>query len=355
MVYPTDALSAAMTQQQSPLLQPPLLLATDGSASAQIAQNLVLPIAQYLAVQSQSGSVAAVKPNLVALHVQAKAAAADAELPPALTALQTAVSQIPASERPEIALQTAQGRTATEILNLARSQQAGLIALGCHGTAGARELLVGSVSVEIARYAESHVLIARSLPDEEPPAAHWQHVLLVVTGAQSTQSAIALTRQLIPVGIRQLTILCVQPPLTTHYLFGPFATPTPSWQLIQSLQQVQQEQSQQIIQQAESAFEGLDLQIETLVQIGEPGAMICQVAQQRRANVMVLGSDAIAAKRTPEKNSLINPPRRLSLRSLRLNATADYAIHHAPCPVLLCRIKPFGPTDSNAPAESSPG
>ena len=178
-------------------------------------------------------------------------------------------------------------------------------------------------------------------------------MLLVVTGAQTTQSAIALTRQLLPIGIHRLTILCVQPPLTTHYLFGPFASPTPSWQLMQSLQEAQDAQSQQIIHHAQAAFEGCAVEIETLVQVGEPGALICQVAQQQQANIILLGSDGAATKRNKEEASkLTSALRRSPFRTLRLSSTADYVIHHAPCPVLLCRTSPAG--KFTAPTESAP-
>lgn len=421
-----------MTQSYSPILHLPVLLATDGSPTAVLAQQLVMPIVQHLALRSLTQTPDAkldfepeAKPAFVAVHVQPKpnrfrrpgrslanseelaydpsdlvppatmpsatpddldppasqtaafkpepstsfpaassgtpAQATPAEsagaappteasseadvavtvppaalppipdLPPALAVLQTELER--SSHEVSTSIVAAQGRPATEILKQASQSQAGLIALGCHGTGGAREMLVGSVSAEIARYASSHVLIARSAEPEHPAQPNWQHVLLVVTGELATQSAIALTRQLVPVGIQQLTVLCVQPPLTSHYLFGPFATPNPSWQLTQSLQAAQREQSEAILQQAELALSDLDIALEMLVQTGEPGSLICQVAEQRRANLIIIGSDA------NPKRSKSSPTGSLGRRRLlRLTATADYVIHHANCPVLLSRM-----------------
>lgn len=431
-----------MTQPYSPILHLPVLLATDGSPTAVLAQQLVMPIVQHLALRSPTQTSDAgldtepeAKPAFIAVHVQPKpnrfrrpgrsltsseelapepsdltssasapsvvadnleppdsqtaaaalepepttsfptaassrtpapaapeetapaersesaeaaspaeassgAGSADtppvplppiADLPPALAVLQTELEQ--SSHEISTSLVAAQGRPATEILKQVSQFQAGLIALGCHGTGGAREMLVGSVSAEIARYASSHVLIARSAEPEHPAQPDWQHVLLVVTGELATQSAIALTRQLIPVGIQQLTVLCVQPPLTSHYLFGPFATPNPSWQLTQSLQAAQREQSEAILQQAELALSDLNVDLEMLVQTGEPGSLICQVAEQRQANLIIIGSDA-NPKRSKSSPSTPIGRRRL----LRLTATADYVIHHANCPVLLSRM-----------------
>jgi nucleotide-binding universal stress UspA family protein len=125
---------------------------------------------------------------------------------------------------------------------------------------------------------------------------------------------------LIPAGIQRVTILCAQTPLNPHYLFGPFATPTPNWQLTQSLQQAQKEQSEQIIQKAQEKLAGANLAVTTLIQTGEPGPIICQIAQQQQADVIILGSD-----------------RHPAFRNIRLTATGDYVLHHAPCPLLLCR------------------
>lgn len=232
-----------------------------------------------------------------------------------------------------ISFQTRQGRPTIQILNHARSINAGLIAVGCRGATGAREFLLGSVSAAIARYAPCHVLVARDAAGEKSTERvgepKWGHVLLVVDASQATKQAIAIAQQLLPVGIQQITILCVQPPLNTHYLYGPFVTPTPSWQLNKSLQQAQREQSEQIVHQAQAAFDSSGLTIHTLVQTSEPGPLICHIAQQRQVDIVFLGSDS------PRHTTSANRPP--AFRNIRLSATADYVIHHAPCPILLCR------------------
>ena len=336
-----------MTQVSLPLM-PPFLLATDGSISARMAQRLLYPIAHTLAGQwSRQG-----QPLIAVLNVQPRSPGrrhpveADIELDVTEPEIADPADEDEASlSMPEIngtsssqplspllvsvqadfppdlsvSFQVRQGRAATEILTYARQIHAGLIAVGHQGLGGVRELLLGSVSSAVARYADCNVLVTRG-PWEELITPSWEHVLLVVNGSPATKQAIAVTRQLIPAGIRQVTVLYVQPPLTTHYLFGPFATPTPSWQLNQLLQQVQKEQSEQIIQQVRESLSLPDLKIQTLVQTSEPGPLICQIAQQQQANLIILGSD-----------------RRPAFRNIRLSATGDYTIHHAPCPVLLCR------------------
>lgn len=304
-------------------LSAPLLLATDGSASAEVAKQLLYPLAGRL--KSRNGL-----PPLVMLMVQPRllprppaAIAPELETEPAadLSQAQQLLQAIAADVPPEIAvtLEARRGRPASEILSYARSIQAGLIAVGHQGVStGIRDFLLGSVSAAVARYAPCPVLVARAKPNGQPPG--WRHVLLVLNGSQATQAAIALTRQFLPLGIAQLTLLVVQRPLTTQYLFGPFATPAPNWQLLQALQQVQQEQSDQMLRQAEAALSNPELQLQTLTQINEPGPCICEVAQAQGVDLILLGSD-----------------RRPALGNLRLTTTGDYVIHHAPCPVLLCR------------------
>lgn len=340
-----------MMQSTSAPLMPPLLLATDGSLSAQMAQRLIMPLAQILPTDTTTSTpvpleVLTVQPRPVRLRArglpslagfnrkpstEARALEASTEpdfpsletdelLEPSLLELQITPT-LDTSPACPINFQSREGRPATEILNYARTLQAGLIAVGHRGIGGSRELLLGSVSSAIARYAASHVLVARGLPEEPNFQPRWGHVLLVVNGSQATKQAIALTRQLLPVGIQRITILCAQTPLNPHHLFGPFATPTPSWQLTQSLQQAQKEQSEWIIQKAQEKLTAPNVELETFIQIGEPGPLICQMAAQQQADMIILGSD-----------------RQPAFRHTRLTATGDYALHHAPCPVLLCRM-----------------
>nr|WP_290222229.1 universal stress protein [Trichocoleus desertorum] len=358
-----------MPSTPSPLL-PPLLLATDGSASACMAQRLLLPVMPlfshteteakqqtWLEVLTVQPRPAGMRPRLPALArkpaAEPRTSDAEAQLtsPLPLPELENGhrpdlnpsdlFAQIKAELPPEprIAYQTREGRPATEILNHARTIQAGLVAVGHRGLGGSRELLLGSVSSAIARYAPCHVLVARGLPEEPMLQPKWQHVLLAVNGSQATKQAIALTRQLIPAGIQRVTILCAQTPLNPHYLFGPFATPTPNWQLTQSLQQAQKEQSEQIIQKAQEKLTGVNLTITSLIQTGEPGPIICQIAQQQQADVIILGSD-----------------RHPAFRNIRLTATGDYVLHHAPCPLLLCRtVRSEIEINSESAAEISRG
>lgn len=401
-----------MAKTDSRVLFPPLLLATDGSPSARLAQKMVRPLVQLFQAEEQAelpdglksddpqlkgesggnaGSsdqeLSTVQPKsrvvsilLMVLTVHPKASKrsskkavsssppvegeAVAALPPKTSeeASTIAAGGIPsledltASVREDfpslsrIHLEVRQGRPTTEILNCARAIEAGLIAVGHRGGGGVRELLLGSVSTAIARYAPCSVLITRNSnqPGSDPSL---NHVLLVVDESIGTRSAIAATRQLIPAGIQTITLLHIQSPLNANYLLGPFFSPTPSWQLSQSLQNVQKEQGMEVLQRAIAALHNgdRDINITPRLQTGDAGPLICQVAQELQANLIVLGSDSsrrtllspLQGRRSRQSTTNAQTVAR-PIRNARLSITDDYVIHYAPCPVLLCRSTQVG-------------
>jgi len=351
-----------MSQVTSPVLSPPLLLATDGSPSARLAQQLMRLVAPvFLDCDDGKG-----RSLLTALTISPRSSSRSKHLPgkkvappsgsedlPSDIAAQTIKSDalIPSLENLtalvrsdfpanfSLALEVRQGKPATEILNYARTVNAGLIAVGHRGAGSTRELLLGSVAAAIARYAPCSVLIARQTA---PPREGLHHAMVMVDGSAAAQQAIAAVRQLIPIGIQQITLIHVQIPVNSNYLIGPFVSPNPSWQLNQSLQDAQQEEGKQVLQQAKAALSLPDIDVQTRLQSGDPGSTICHLAQELGVDLLVLGCD-------PRRRTLRSPlqafrntrqgaePPRPALRNTRLSVTEDYAIHYAPCSVLLCR------------------
>jgi nucleotide-binding universal stress UspA family protein len=400
-----------MANTDSRVLFPPLLLATDGSPSACLAQKMVRPLVQLFQAEEQeklSGSdlkpegesggeaqppnqelpapmpksrvvsillmVLTVQPKVSKRMQRSKKVSSDsipvegepaktltvktsekssnlaAGLTPSLEELTAAVqADFPSLSR--IHVEVRQGRPTTEILNCARSIEAGLIAVGHRGGGGMRELVLGSVSTAIARYAPCSVLITRS-SSQSAHSPSLNHVLLVVDESVGTRAAIAATRQLIPAGIQTITLLHIQSPLNANYLLGPFFSPTPSWQLSQSLQNVQKEQGMQVLQRAIAALHCEDGQVTITprFQTGDAGPLICQIAQELQVNLIILGNDfsrrtllsPLQGRRshptTPDAESTARP-----IRNTRLSITDDYVIHYAPCPVLLCRSTQLNP------------
>lgn len=365
-----------MVQSITPILFPPLLLATDGSASALLAQKMVCRIAQLLHAKEpeataplltvmsvsprprrQLGSVRRLghafskKAVLVENQEQTDQAATLTKPPAGFVPSVESLAALLQDDLPKdfpMALELRQGRPAVEILSYARTVQAGLIAVGHRGSGGMRELLLGSVSTAIARYSPCSVLVARN-PATAVAAPTFAHVLLVVDPSTATQTAIAATQQLANLGIERITLLYIHPPLNANHLLGPFAAHTPNWQLDQSLHAAQRERGEDILQRATAALHTPAIAIQTLVRTGDPGPAICQVATEQATNLIILGSDPTrrsllshlhVQRRVPQHPEASTS--RSVLRNTRLSVTEDYTIHYAPCPVLLCRP----PTDS---------
>ncbi|MEX0271957.1 universal stress protein [Leptolyngbyaceae cyanobacterium UHCC 1019] len=356
-----------MIQATSLVLAPPLLLATDGSPSAQFAQRLmrfVAPVflgyereeerslltALTVLPRSSSRSKRLLRKKTIPFNDSdpsspdpASQPAKSGEFMPSLESL-TALVRRDFPDDFSLALEVHPGKPATEILNYARTINAGLIAVGNKGASSTRELLLGSVAAAISRYAPCSVLIARqdtSASPQESSKERLNHVMVMVDGSAAAQQAIAAVRQLIPAGIQQMTLIHVQIPVNSSYLIGPFVSPNPSWQLNQSLQSAQQEVGEEVLQQAKAALSPSNVEIQTRLQSGDPGPTICQLAQELGADLLVLGCD-------PRRRTLRSPLEafrgnrrgetpRPALRNTRLSITEDYAIHYAPCSVLLCR------------------
>jgi nucleotide-binding universal stress UspA family protein len=343
-----------MIQTTTSVLFPPILLATDGSPSASFALALVRPIAHLFSQQisqqnnNQQNNNQPKRDDRVVLSVltvkprTAKEKSSQTGADP----LEELANRIQLNELPReaLSLQVRQGRPTSEILNYARTIEAGLIAVGYRGGGGVRELLLGSVSTTIARYAPCSVLIARGTADAASQPS-LQRVLLVVENAPTTQQAIATAQQLIPAGVQQITLLSIQPALNAGHLVGPFASSTPSWQLNQSLQTAQKERGEQLLQQAKNTLHCAEITLDSRIQTGDPGPTICQVAQEAQANLVILGSDSTRRSLLSPRQAIHlirrRPPvaadSRPILRNTRLSITEDYVIHYAPCPVLLCR------------------
>lgn len=356
----------------------PLLLATDGSPSARLAQTLIRSIAMLFTTPERSHQpdapaivlVLTVQPrptkqlkrstkkgNQPALDATSEptreAAAAMATSSSGMERSQGGLSmeqltELVAIDFPNnfpVSLQVRQGRAAIEILNCARTVEAGLIAVGHRGVGGVRELLLGSVSTAIARYAPCSVLVARTQA-ETAIEANLRHVLLIVDNSVAVRQAILTARQLIPTGIETITLLHIQPPLNASYLVTPLVSRMSSWQLSQSVRDAQREQGEHVLQKAAGMLQDLsDVTVQTRLHTGDAGPSICQTAQELGANLILIGSDAarrsllspLQSVRLPRRKQTEPNENRPILRNTRLSITDDYVIHYAPCPVLLCR------------------
>ena len=69
----------------------------------------------------------------------------------------------------------------------------------------------------------------------------------------------------------------------------------------------------------------------------KPGQVICQVANEEKATMIVIGTRGMG-----------------KIRRTLLGSVSDYVVHHSGCPVVVCRnAAPASSTDENPPGAES--
>lgn len=72
--------------------------------------------------------------------------------------------------------------------------------------------------------------------------------------------------------------------------------------------------------------EVLEVPVEPLVEVGEPGPTICEVAARTGADIIVMGSHGHGW-----------------LQRVLMGSVSTHVLHHAPCPVLVVRLEEAAP------------
>lgn len=90
-------------------------------------------------------------------------------------------------------------------------------------------------------------------------------------------------------------------------------------------QQLEQEQAAERAADEDALDQALGLTTEHLVEVGEPGPTICEVAEREAVDVIVVGSHG---------HGLI--------QRVLMGSVSTHVLHHAPCPVLVIRTDDAG-------------
>ncbi len=199
------------------------------------------------------------------------------------------------------------------ILNQAAAWSADLIILGSHGQTSAHGVLLGSVSDSVIRHAHCPVLIVRPGP----------RTGCIVAGTDFSDSALPAVRaaadeatrtgaQLVVIHSLDLVWAALSYPAMA-FGGGPLEL---SPDVIASLSTAGQEQLEQSLKQ-------MDIQGETVVPTGAAGTTIVDIATERKAALIVVGTIG-----------------RTGLRRALLGSVAETVLKHAPCSVLVVRRHP---------------
>jgi nucleotide-binding universal stress UspA family protein len=150
-----------------------------------------------------------------------------------------------------------------------------------------------------------------------------QTVLLCTDGSELALAAIRQGLELLRPPAR-IVIVTVAPPVDPTLVTGTgFAGGVMSYDEKNDLVDAQRERAQQVIDETVSALAlgvetGTGPEVQTIVEFGDAGHVICELAASLPASVVVLGTHG-----------------RSGIRRAIMGSTSDHVVRHAVCPVLV--------------------
>jgi nucleotide-binding universal stress UspA family protein len=205
-------------------------------------------------------------------------------------------------------LEIREGKPAEEIVRL--GNKADLIVMSTHGRGGFKHLMLGSVTEEVIRHADTPILVTRAGVRAEP----WSRMVLPLDGSargeRILEDVIPLARRL---HAEVELVQAAMPPIT-----GMGLGDVPGVRIVEDplpyLEGVK----------AWLGTQGVDASVQALE--GRAGAQILRHAGEVRASLLCLTTHG-----------------RTGLSRALMGSVADEVVRHAPCPVLLRRSVPRVP------------
>lgn len=196
------------------------------------------------------------------------------------------------------------GEPYQRLVELADSEACDLLVIGARGMTAWEKMLLGRVARRVIGLSSQDVLVV-------PEQAHygWQQLLLATDLAPASRAAENRALELAEAYNSGLTILSVleAPP----YLFGEAGT-------VGCKLPPERTQALAAVQEAATTA---GIRAEVLTAAGDAAALICRLAREKQAGMIIIGSHG-----------------RSGLKRLLLGSTAEKVIGQAPCPVLV--VKP---------------
>jgi nucleotide-binding universal stress UspA family protein len=180
------------------------------------------------------------------------------------------------------------GTPRSEIVDLAAEWHADLIVLGSHPRTGVDRFLVGSLSDVILRHAHCSVEIARIPPNRatRPTRDKIKRVLLATDGSRFSEDALNfLVHQVWP-DETLIRVLHVAEPLPLLAARGISDYKS----VMERLREARAAAAEELVAKIAQTLRGKDLKVTTSIVRGDPKAKIISVAEQWKADLIVLGS-----------------------------------------------------------------
>jgi nucleotide-binding universal stress UspA family protein len=314
-----------------------ILLAIDGSRSADVARDLVA------AMPWPAGSairIVSVVPGNASLGIDlspdtANRAEVDRYRDPSVRAHAIALAE---AERElnmahldvRVERFLLRGRAASLILQEARDFAADLIVVGHRGHGTIETMLLGSVSAEVVDHAPCAVLVAR--------AAERGRIVFADDGSLSARVAASVLEGLPLPPTTPISVLTID---DETYPYDAAVSPA----LYNGAMAMHQESRDQARQQAlavasaaAARFQQLGYRATPVVRSGDPAQELVAYAREERTGLLVLGTRG-----------------HTGLRRLLLGSVARNVLIHAPCSVLIVRETVVPPTNAEALIEQMAG
>jgi nucleotide-binding universal stress UspA family protein len=203
------------------------------------------------------------------------------------------------------------GPAARKITACADAVQADLIMIGTRGNTGFKRLLLGSVAKEVVRIAKQPVLTVH--PGDDRPIEPVRRLLFPTDFSATADFALSVASRLL-VGSDQAKILLVHTFQIASTVvpiggFGKGAIP----HLVENAQQLAEKATAPAVQ----ALRARGLEVEVIVDRGDPAEIVIELAAEHGVDVIVMGTRGHS-----------------KIRQFLLGSTAERVVEHAPCPVM---------------------
>jgi nucleotide-binding universal stress UspA family protein len=274
-----------------------ILLASDGSAYAHLAETLVLKLPAYRSAQIDVAT--AVSPPAIAgfgtfQPLGGYDAATQAHL--AYEQSQANASEISAgaAKRIEEAGRAAhavvlEGEPGNALLEYSESGQFDLIALGSRGHGGLRSFLLGSVARKLVNHARSSVLVARAYEGEEVERSVERlqgkerlTAILAYDGSQGARHALEWVRSQGDRAFERLIVVVVEPLSATPFGVDPA--------VFRETYRQDHEKAVEIAREAADALNGAADEVIAETIVGRPVEMLNKQAAAKGADLIVIGA-----------------------------------------------------------------
>jgi nucleotide-binding universal stress UspA family protein len=283
-----------------------VLLATDGSddamAAAEWLRRLPLPPRRELMV------LTVVSPPRIAMDVNELG-----EFHGALVAEARRLADGTAAE-----LMTAQaigrvveGDARGEIVAAARQWDADLVVVGARGLSAIGRVLLGSVSSAVARHAPCPVLVCKGRPREI------RTIAVALDGSDHARRALAWLAAWPLASSTRVRLLAVVEPLNVaSNAPGMLSSGVRAGMAVAARER--RAALEAVLADAATTLKGRVAEVQTVVAMGTPAAVIVEDAERHACDLIVVGARGVGA-----------------MQRLWLGSVSESVLHHATCPVLV--------------------